>query len=335
MRLLAGLMAGAPFVSELVGDASLSERPMERVATPLRAMGAAVRTQDGHAPLRVQGGGLAGIRYDAPVASAQVKGAVLLAGLAARGATTVTEPAATRDHTERALMALGAPVEVEAGRVTVEPFQHEGFEARCPGDPSSAAFLIAAAGITGAALTVADVGLNPTRLRFLDVMERMGIHTQVQVHRVELGEPVGEIRVAQGSELRATSVAADELPLVIDEVPILALVAAHAASDSWFLGAGELRFKESDRLTAIVEGVAALGGHAAVEGEDLVLAGGGLDGGVAHAHGDHRMAMAFAVGALAADGPSEIDGMESAEVSFPGFTPTLSTLGATIEVRSP
>jgi 3-phosphoshikimate 1-carboxyvinyltransferase len=334
MRLLAGVMAAVPFSSELVGDASLSERPMERVADPLREMGATVRTLSGHAPLMVDGGGLHGIDYRVPVASAQVKSAILLAAMSADGATTVIEPVATRDHTERALTALGGPVEVEGSVVRIEPFQHEGFEARCPGDPSSAAFLVAAAGITGSALTIAGVGLNPTRLRFLEVLGRMGIHTQVEVRRTELGEPVGQIRVTPGGRVRSTTVKADELPLVIDEVPILALVAAHAASDSWFLGAGELRFKESDRLRAIVEGIAALGGLAAVEGEDLVLAGGGLAGGAAHAYGDHRMAMALAVGALAAQGPSEIDGMESAEVSFPGFTPTLSALGASIEVRS-
>jgi 3-phosphoshikimate 1-carboxyvinyltransferase len=331
MRLLSGLLAGAEFRSVLVGDESLSRRPMERVAAPLRQMGGAIDTTDGHAPVTIAGGRLRGIRFEVPVPSAQVKGAVLLAGLAADGTTTLVEMAPTRDHTERALAALGAPVTVDRG-ITVSRFQHEGFEAAVPGDPSSAAFLVAAAALTGSSLTVRDVGLNPSRLRFLDVMGRMGVVVETVVERDELGEPVGSLHVMPSGALSPVRVDETELPLVIDEVPILALLAAHAPGDSWFLGAGELRVKESDRIAAIVEGIRSLGGHAGEEGEDLVVAGGGLGGGTARADGDHRMAMSFAVAALAASGPSEIDGMEAADVSFPGFVPMLRALGAGVEV---
>jgi 3-phosphoshikimate 1-carboxyvinyltransferase len=330
MRLLMGVLSSAPFRTVLTGDASLSGRPMERVAGPLRAMGAVIETNDGHAPVSVVGGPLRGVEFASPTPSAQVKSAVLLAGLDADGRTVVREVAPTRDHTERALRALGAPIETGDG-VAVRRFQHAGFSARVPGDPSSAAFLVAAAALTGSAITIVDVGLNPSRTRFLDVMARMGVRTEVIVRREELGEPVGDIEVLPGESTRSVRVEADELPLVIDEVPVLALLAAHAGSDSWFLAAGELRVKESDRLEGIVRGIRDLGGHAAAEGNDLVVAGGGLEGGRADARGDHRMAMAFAVSALGARGSVEVDGMESAEVSFPGFTRTLATLGASIE----
>jgi 3-phosphoshikimate 1-carboxyvinyltransferase len=261
-----------------------------------------------------------------------VKGAVLLAGLDADDSTSVEEPVATRDHTERAIRALGGPVRIEDSTITVRRFQHEGFRARVPGDPSSAAFLVAAAALTGSEFTVAGVGLNPSRLWFLRVMERMGIPTERRVEREELGEPVGDLWVGRCPELRSVVVDADELPLVIDEVPVLAALAAHAPAESRFMGGGELRWKESDRLAAISRGMRALGGDASVEGDDLVLAGGGLTGGVASSFGDHRIAMALTVGGLASRRPVEIDGMEAADVSFPGFTPLLIASGAGIEV---
>lgn len=332
MRLMAGTLAAAPFRSVLVGDASLSARPMERVAAPLREMGATVTTADGHAPLEVVGGPLYGISYSLPIPTAQVKGAILLAGVAAEGETTVTEPAATRDHTERALASLGAPVSVEGTTITLQGvYQHDAFAATVPGDVSSAAFLVAAAALTGSELTVRGVGLNPSRLHFVRVMERMGVRVEARREGEELGEPVGDLWVAAGAELRGTEVHASEIPLVIDEVPVLALMATHARGETWFMGAAELRAKESDRLTGVADGVRALGGHAGVEGDDLVVPGLGLRGGVADGRGDHRMAMAFAVAALAADAPSEIDGMEAADVSFPGFVETLRRLGASVE----
>ena len=331
MRLLMGSLSTTAFSVVLAGDPSLSSRPMERVAEPLRAMGARIETTDGYAPITVEGALLDGVEVAPTVPSAQVKSAVLLAGIDADGTTTVRESVPTRDHTERALGALGAPVERHALSVSVRRFQHEGFSASVPGDPSSAAFLIAAAVITGSPITIVGVGLNPTRTHFLEVMARMGIDAELDVHREELGEPVGDIHVRPASGVHAVRVDPDELPLVIDEVPVLAALAAHAPSDSWFLGAGELRVKESDRLDGLGDGIRALGGQAAVEGDDLVVAGGGLDGGHADAHRDHRMAMAFAVGALGARGAVEVDGMESADVSFPGFARTLASLGAAIE----
>ena len=332
MRLLAGLVAAAPFRTVLTGDESLSSRPMERVAEPLRKMMARVATTNGHAPIAVEGARLRGIRFATPVPTAQVKSAVLLAGLAAEGETTVVEAAATRDHTERALAALGAPVRVEHGSVTVERFQHAGFDATVPGDVSSAAFVVAAAVLTRSALAIERVGLNPTRTRFLDVVERMGVPVKRRIQEEVLGEPVGVLTIGMPDALRGTRIGPDELPLVIDEVPILAVLGAFATGETSFLGAGELRTKESDRLARLAEGLRGLGGRAADEGEDLVVAGGGLAGGRADGVGDHRLAMAFAVAALGAGRPSEIDGMESAAVSFPGFLETLRQQGASVEV---
>ena len=331
MRLLCGVLASAPFEAELVGDRSLSTRPMERVAGPLRSMGAAVETTDGHPPIKIAGGALSGTVFEAGTPSAQVKGAVLLAGLDADGPTEVREPVRTRDHTERALAALGAPVSVSHGSVTLERYQHEGFGAAVPGDPSSGAFLVASAALSGSELTIAGIGLNPTRLHYLDVFARMGIRTERRIERSELGEPVGELWVAPSSGIDAVRVEADETPLVIDEIPVLAALAAHAGSESSFLGAGELRVKESDRLDGLASGIRGLGGAATVDGHDLVVEGGGLEGGRADGRGDHRLAMAFAVTALGARGPSEVDGMESADVSFPGFAATLRSLGASVE----
>jgi 3-phosphoshikimate 1-carboxyvinyltransferase len=331
MRLVAGVLASCAFGSRLVGDESLSARPMERVATPLREMGAVIETTDGHPPVQVRGGSLRGVRHVATVPSAQVKSAVLLAALAAHGETSVEEPVRTRDHTERALAHLGAPVLIEDRRVTVEPFQHPGFRAAVPGDVSSAAFLLAAAALSGRALSVHDVGANPSRTHLLRVLERMGVRTRVEVSRHELGEPVGVLEMAGCDGLTGTEVGAAELPLLIDEVPVLAMLAAHASGPTRFLGAAELRVKESDRLGGVAAAIGRLGGSAEVDGDDLVVGGGGLSGGAASAGGDHRMAMALAVAALGASGPVEIDGIEAADVSFPGFVRTLSALGARIE----
>lgn len=330
MRLLTGVLAASPFPCLLTGDQSLRARPMERLAVPLREMGASVRTDHGHPPVEVHGGPLRGIRHELAVPTAQVKGAILLAGLAADGHTTVVEPVRTRDHTERALQRLGAPVGQGEGSVSVSRFQHEGFEAKVPGDVSSAAFLVGAAALTGGELTIRRVGLNPTRTHFLSVLDRMGVGTEQRVAGEELGEPVGDLFVARPEELRGTDVAARELPLVIDEVPVLAALAAHADGETRFAGGVELRAKESDRLAGVAEMVRDLGGGARIEGEDLVVEGGGLAGGRAFARGDHRLAMAAAVAALRARAACEIDGMEWSDVSFPGFLPALRALGARV-----
>ncbi len=306
---------------------------MERVADPLRRMGADVTTEEGHPPVTIRGSALHGIRLEPDVPSAQVKGAVLLAALAADGPTTVSERVPTRDHTERLFLALGAPIRAEGSGLVLEgPFQHEGFRGTVPGDPSAAGFLLGAAALTGGHLTVRGVGLNPTRLRLLDVLRRMGLEVEVEVEREELGEPVGTMRIGPDGVLRPVHVDASELPLVIDEVPLLAALAAHADGPSRFEGASELRVKESDRLAVLAQGIRALGGEAAEDGDDLVIGGGGLAGGSARSEGDHRMAMALAVSTLRARAPSEIDAIESASVSFPGFFELLRSLGADVEV---
>jgi 3-phosphoshikimate 1-carboxyvinyltransferase len=332
MRLLTGLLSSVASPSRLVGDASLSSRPMERVAAPLRRMGARIETTEGHAPVVVAGGSLHGVEHRLDVPTAQVKGALLLAGVAADGVTVVTEPVGTRDHTERALAALGAPVRREGTTVGVTRFQHDGFDGSVPGDVSSAAFLIGAAALSRRALSIEGVGLNPTRTRYLDVLSRMGVRTETVVTDEQLGEPVGRIDVLAGAELRGTTIDEEELPAVIDEVALLAVVAAHASGETWFLGARELRVKETDRLTLLAAGIRSLGGHAAAEADDLVVAGGGLRGGVASSGGDHRLAMAFAVAGVAAEGACEVGGVEAAEVSFPGFVEALRAAGASVEV---
>jgi 3-phosphoshikimate 1-carboxyvinyltransferase len=332
MRLLAGLVAAAPFRSVLTGDESLRSRPMERIAEPLRAMGASIATREGGPPLDIVGGGLRGITYRTPVPSAQVKGAIVIAGLDAEGETVVDEALPTRDHTERAIRALGGPIRVEGSRIAVRRFQHEGFRATVPGDPSSAAFLIVAAALSGRELTIEGVGLNPSRLHYLEVLGRMGVRTERRIEREEIGEPVGDLWVSPCDAISPVRLDADEVPLVIDEIPLVALLASHAGGESRFIGAGELRFKESDRLNGVARAIVDLGGQATVEGDDLVLGGGGLRGGTTGALGDHRMAMSLTVAAIGSRGPVEVDGMEAADVSFPGFIDAMRGLGSSIEV---
>jgi 3-phosphoshikimate 1-carboxyvinyltransferase len=334
MRLLAGVLAATPIAATLIGDESLSRRPMERVAEPLRAMGATVRTDEGRAPLEVKGGRLHGIEYVTPVPSAQLKGAILLAACAAEGSTEVREPVATRDHTERALAALGGPVERAELGIRIGPFQHAGFHASLPGDASAAAFLVGGAAVTGGTVRIVDVGLNPTRIAFLDVLVRMGAKVEARQRRVELGEPVGDL-VATGPERpRATTVEAAELPLLIDEVPLLAAVAAHADGPTRFIGAGELRVKESDRLNGMATALRAVGASADVEGDDLVVSGGGVGGGSASSGGDHRIAMALTVAGLAARETVVVEGADAADVSFPRFADALRAVGARVDPES-
>ena len=332
IRLLAGVVAGCAFTTVLDGDESLRARPMDRIAGPLREMGARVDTTSGRPPITVVGGELRGISFEPTVPSAQVKGAVLFAALAANGRTAILERMPTRDHTERLLGALGVPVVRADGRIELTgPRQTGAIDGTVPGDPSAAAFLAGAAALTGSRLATPSVGVNPTRLRWLEVLRRMGVPSETTVETDEVGEPVGRIEIREASALEGIRVPADELPLVIDEVPILAAIAAHADGESRFEGGAELRVKESDRLTALVEGVRGLGGDATVEGDDLVVAGGGLRGGAAEAAGDHRIAMALVVAGLAAAAPCDVGGVEAADVSFPGFLETLREIGADLE----
>jgi 3-phosphoshikimate 1-carboxyvinyltransferase len=331
MRLLAGVLAGHPFSATLVGDASLSRRPMRRVMTPLERMGARIQATDGHAPLTIQGTRLHAIAHEPETPSAQIKSAVLLAGLHADGTTSVLEPAATRDHTERALIAFGGRVDVDGNRVSVTGGQRlQAQRLQVPGDFSSAAFwLVAAAALPGSRIEIEDVGLNPTRTALLGVLSRFGARVQVEVTSSSAGEPRGLISV-EGDRTGSIDIAPEEVPGLIDELPAIAALAAHGGQVT-VRGAGELRIKESDRITALVAGFRALGIEADERTDGFVIAGpmagsSRPSGGRADARGDHRMAMAFAVAALAAERPSTIDGSDVVAISYPGFFETLGRL---------
>ena len=322
MRLLAGLLAGQHGRFELVGDASLSARPMERVAEPLRRMGATIETTDGHAPLVVEGAALSAIDYELPVPSAQVKSAILLAGLQAEGSTTVVEPIATRDHTERLLGRAGARVTRRPTSVTIERGAALRLpEVEIPGDISSAApFLVAAAIVPGSSVTVHGVGLNPRRTGLLDVLERMGVRIAIYNRRLIGGEPAGDVEL-QASELVGATVSPDEVPLLVDELPLLAVAACHARGETVVRGASELRHKESDRLEALVEELRRVGAHARVTRDGFRIRGvpTRLRGGVMDSRGDHRLAMLGAVVGVASREGVELRGADAVETSFPGF----------------
>ena len=320
IRMLAGVLAGRPFRSVLTGDASIRRRPMERVAEPLRAMGAGITTRDGAPPMTIEGGTLKGITWRLPVASAQVKTAVLLAGLQADGITAVTEPGRSRDHTERLLPAFGVPLERSGltvslrGGTRLTPLTME-----VPGDVSSAAFLVVAALILPESwIHVENVLLNPARTAFLDVLKQMGGNIETGIRRKE-PEPVGWIE-ARSSPLKGVDVGADTVPALIDEVPALAVAATRAEGGFSVSGASELRVKESDRIAALAEGLRAMGARIEERPDGLAIQGGPqLRGARVRAHGDHRIAMALSVAALSARGDSHVEDAECASVSFPEF----------------
>jgi 3-phosphoshikimate 1-carboxyvinyltransferase len=329
MRMLAGILAAQPFTATMIGDASLSRRPMRRVIDPLGQMGARIDAVDGHAPLTVHGTTLHPIAYAPRVPSAQVKSAVILAGLHTEGTTSVTEPAQTRDHTERALQAFGFDVAVEGLTVSIAGGQRgTGRVLPVPGDFSSAAFwMVAAASLPGSSLTIDQVGLNPSRTALIDVLRRFGARVDVEPMSVAAGEPLGSITVT-GERLGSVTIAPEEVPGLIDELPAIGALAAHGGEVT-VQGAGELRVKESDRIATLVAGFRSLG-IAATEHEDgfTVRGSGAPRGGVAEAAGDHRMAMAFAIAALAAREPSHIQGSDAVVISYPGFFETLQRLVA-------
>jgi len=330
MRLLAGVCAGQEGEFVLAGDRSLSARPMERVAAPLRRMGAEVETTDGHAPLVVRGtGSLRGIETEPEVASSQVKSAILLAGLNADGPTTVVERIPTRDHTELLLEAAGVRLRRRGASVTVEPAGALRLETVVvPGDFSSAApLLVAAALISGSDLTVHDLGVNPRRTGLLDVLERMGARVSVFERRRVGGEPVATVRV-QAGELVATTVGADEVPRLVDELPLVALLASHARGETRVEGAGELRLKESDRIEAVADGLRAVGARIRTQPDGWLVAGvpARLRGGRIDACGDHRIAMLGAVAGLASREGVALEGAETAAISFPGFYELLESV---------
>lgn len=322
MRLLAGVLAGQSGRFELVGDESLSRRPMERIAEPLRHMGATVETTDGHPPLVVEGASLRAIDYRLPVPSAQVKSAILLAGVQAEGRSTVVEPIPTRDHTERLLERAGAEVTRRPGSVSVSGARPLVLgDVEVAADFSSAApFLVAGATVPGSAVTVHGVGLNPRRTGLLDVLERMGARIAVYNRRSVGGEPVGDVEI-RASELVGATVSAEEVPALVDELPLLALAACHARGDTVVHGAGELRVKESDRLEAIVGELRRIGGHVRASRDGFRVKGvpARLRGGVVDARGDHRLAMLGAIAGVSSREGVEIRGADAVEVSFPGF----------------
>jgi 3-phosphoshikimate 1-carboxyvinyltransferase len=329
-RLLPGLLAGQDGRRfELTGDESLRSRPMERVAAPLSAMGAVVETNDGRLPMRIEGAALTGIEHEPPIASAQVKSCVLLAGLSADGRTTVVEPVATRDHTERMLRSAGARLTVKGNRITIERAERLTLgEIDVPGDFSAAApFIVAATLLAGSELILQGVGINPTRTGMLDALERMGARISIFNRRAQSGEPVADVGVTH-AELVATEIVPSEVPRMIDELPLFVLAASMARGTSRVRGAAELRAKESDRIELVASALRSLGarvrptaGGFTVRGVPVRPKGGAVD-----AAGDHRLAMLAAVAGLVSQEGVRIEGADAAAVSFPGFYELLDSL---------
>ncbi|MDI3327337.1 MAG: 3-phosphoshikimate 1-carboxyvinyltransferase [Alicyclobacillaceae bacterium] len=338
IRLLMGLLAGRDFYACLTGDASIRRRPMERVVKPLRSMGARIDGRRGGelAPLTVRGGGLRAIKYQMPVASAQVKSAILLAGMFAKGVTGVKEPAPSRDHTERMLQAFGAPLSRRSGFIEIErPLRLNPCRIRVPGDPSSAAFLLVAALITRKSeVVLEDVGVNPTRTGLLDVLWAMGANLAAEQGGEQAGEPVARL-IARSGPLRGVRVGGELIPRLIDEIPILAVAAAFAEGVTEIRDAAELRVKETDRIRTVAEELRKFGADVGELEDGLVIRGGSrLRGARCHSHGDHRIAMAMAVAGLAAEGETVVEGWEAADVSFPGFAGLLEDLGARVRTEA-
>jgi 3-phosphoshikimate 1-carboxyvinyltransferase len=332
MRLLAGLLAGQPMYSVLAGNAQLSRRPMDRVAIPLRRMGATILGRQGgkYPPLSIAGGNLRATTYEMPVASAQVKSAVLLAGLFADGPTEVVEPAPTRDHTERMLWAMGASLSVEGSTVRIHPAQRlEALDIDVPGDISSAAFLLAAAAIVpGSRVLIPSVGVNPGRTGILDVLRRMGRDEGLRLHNERLanGEPVADIEI-EHTALRCVTISAQEVPAMIDELPVIAVLATQAEGTTEVRGAAELRVKETDRIATTVSELQHMGANIEALPDGFVVKGPTrLKGAHVSSHGDHRLAMALAVAALVADGETTIKDTACIDDSFPGFEAALAKL---------
>ena len=335
MRLLAGLLSGQPFLSLLTGDASLCSRPMKRIIEPLRTMGAQLwgRKGDTLPPLAIRGGNLRGIEYALPVASAQLKSCLLLAGLTADGPTAILEPQPSRDHTERMLRAQGADITTEGRLVTLRPGRTLApISLEVPGDISSAAFWLVAAAIhPDAEIVVRDVGMNPGRTGVLEVLRDMGADLEVVSRGDRGGEPVADL-VARSSRLRGVQVGGDIIPRLIDEIPILAVAAACAQGETRFTGAAELRAKETDRIRALGAELSRLGASVEELEDGLVVHGGQrLRGGRGESYADHRMAMALAIAGLVADDGVAIHGAEAADVSYPLFWDHLGLLSGGID----
>ncbi len=335
MRLLAGLFSGLAFDVELKGDVSLSKRPMARVTQPLAEMGAVVETAaEGRPPLNIRGGkALHGIHYQMPMASAQVKSCCLLAGLYARGRTCVTEPAPTRDHTERMLTSFGWPVEAKGDTVCLEgPAKLSACDVDVPADISSAAFFIVGASIArDSEITLEHVGVNPTRTGVIDILKLMGADIELMNPREAGGEPVADIRV-RSAPLKGAVIPANLVPLAIDEFPAIFVAAACAEGETVITGAEELRVKECDRIQVMAEGLQALGIDARPTADGMVIQGGAIQSGRVHSHDDHRIAMAFSMAALRASGHIEIEDCDNVSTSFPNFVELAANAGLAITV---
>jgi 3-phosphoshikimate 1-carboxyvinyltransferase len=330
MRLLSGVLAGRVFTSRLDGDASLRQRPMQRVIEPLSRMGARIKSQEGKglAPLEIQGGKLKGIDYRMPVASAQVKSAILLAGLQAEGTTTLEEPQSSRDHTELMIKGFGGETKVDGRSVTVAGGQKLcGRELRIPGDISSAAFfLVAAAAIPGSEIIVRDVGVNPTRDGVIEVLRRMGAKIQFLNDRIETGEPVADIKV-NGNHLAGVDIGPEMVARTIDEYPVLTIAGAVAQGVTTISGVKELRYKESDRIATMTEGLRCLGVEVEEREDGMSIRGGKpLEAASVKTYGDHRVAMSLAIAGLSSSGGLQMDDAGCVDTSFPGFFDLLNRI---------
>jgi len=335
MRLMSGLLAGQAFSTTLIGDESLTKRPMKRVTDPLALMGAKIETTEtGTSPLNISPvAALKGIDYDMPMASAQVKSCLLLAGLYAEGETWVTEPAPTRDHTERMLQGFGYEVMQDGPRRGVKGGgKLTACDIDVPADISSAAFFLVGASIAeGSDLTLQHVGMNPTRDGVINILRLMGADIEVSNERVIGGEPVADLRV-RSAKLKGIQIPEDQVPLAIDEFPALFVAAACAEGETILTGAEELRVKESDRIQVMADGLIALGVDAKPTPDGIVIQGGSIGGGSVDSHGDHRIAMSFAMAALRATGDISIDDCANVNTSFPGFVELAASVGLKVSV---
>ncbi len=334
MRLLAGLLAAQPFDSVLEGDASLNKRPMNRVIEPLTKMGADISSNNGCAPLHIKGNPeLRGIDYTLPVASAQVKSCLLLAGIYAEGETAITEPVLTRDHTERMLQSFGYPLEFNINRISLEGGGRlKANNVEVPGDISSAAFFMVGASISGeSGLVLEQVGVNPTRTGVIDILRLMGAEIDLTNRGMVGGEPVADIYI-RPAKLQGIQIPERLVPLAIDEFPVLFIAAACAEGTTVLTGAAELRVKESDRIQAMADGLQALGINAQTTDDGMVIEGGQLQGGEVDSHGDHRIAMAFSIAGLQADDEIRIKDCANVSTSFPTFVKLAAKAGLTVAV---
>ena len=331
MRLFAGLLAGQSFASTLTGDDSLSARPMDRVTRPLSMMGAQSQSNDGKPPLDIDGHPLGGVVYSSPVASAQVKSAILLAGLYADGEIVIHESATTRDHTERMLAAMGVDLRVGETQIIMQGGQHpKAIDIQVPADLSSAAFVILAAILSeDATVTITDVGVNPTRTGVLQILQAMGADISIENVRLFGEEPVADV-TARSSDLQGIDVDPALVSLAIDEFPVLFIAASAAEGKTRFSGIGELRVKESDRIAAMAEGLRALSVTVEESVDGAVVHGGKLYGGTVKSHGDHRIAMSFAIAGSIAEWAVQIEDTDAVVTSFPGFEECLQSIGLNI-----